>query len=71
MLLPKIDDWTVDEIKDALTKAPDVASVNAVAVKFQKEVLAMQRDPKFKTQAIQIKNLAAYRRKGLLEGWLK
>jgi len=65
------DDWIVDEIKSALYRAPDAASVNATAVHYKKDVLALERsdDPEKRVMAIQIKNLAAYRRLCIRKGW--
>lgn len=58
--LPKTDDWIVDEIKDALRAAPDIASVNATVRHFAKNVLAMERSrvELDRDMAAQIKNLA-------------
>lgn len=65
------DDWIVDEIKSALYRAPDIASVNATAVHYKADVLALEQshDPTNHVFAIQIKNLAAYRRLCIREGW--
>lgn len=65
--LPGIDDWTITEIKDALRQAPDLASVNATATRFAKEVRALEQsnDQDHRTMAIQIKNLATFRRRAI------
>ena len=65
------DDFIVDEIKDALRRAPDFASVNATAVHFKKDVLALaaSSNPENRVMAIQIKKLAEYRRLCLRRGW--
>jgi len=52
------------KIKDALRNSPTIADVNYTARHFAADVRDMERsgDPHLKTMAIQIKNLAAYRR---------
>lgn len=62
--LPKIDDWIVTEIKDALNAAPTIADVNDVVRHFAANVAALEQSetPEHRTMAIQIKNLAQYRR---------
>lgn len=69
MNLPKVDDWTVDEIKDALRDAPDIASVNATATHYAREVRVLEQssEQEHRTMAIQIKNLARYRRTAIAQ----
>lgn len=58
---------TVEEIKDAIRAAPNVPSINAAAKDFGPHVVILSQFSKAsKTMAIQIKNLAAYRRKELM-----
>ncbi|KQI67977.1 hypothetical protein AN189_12930 [Loktanella sp. 3ANDIMAR09] len=64
------DDWIVDDIKSALNRCNSVAEVNATARHFAKDVRDLELSPKEtdRTMAIQIRNLAAYRRKMISEG---
>jgi len=63
-----ISDATADEVKDALRACESIQSVNACAVQYAQSVVRMQKGSRVdKIMAIQIKNLAAYRRKMLRE----
>jgi len=61
------DDFIVDEIKDALRRCERVMDVNACARHYAVDVSRLQRakDPEKRVMAIQIKNLASYKRKML------
>lgn len=61
------DDFIVDEIKDALRRCARVMDVNACARHYALDVAKLQRakDPDKRVMAIQIKNLAKYKRKML------
>jgi hypothetical protein len=61
---------TVQQIKDAFLACPKVADVNATAVHYQRHVKVLEdHGDGARTMAIQIKNLASYRRKMIGEGW--
>lgn len=59
-----IDDRTVEEIKTALCRSETFAEVNNTAQHFARHVRELQnsKDRDQRTMAIQIKNLAGYRR---------
>jgi hypothetical protein len=61
---------TVQQIKDAIMSCGKVADVNATAVHYHSHVKALERhSPEARTMAIQIKNLASYRRQSIGETW--
>jgi hypothetical protein len=66
------DDSTVAEIKDALRQAATIQDVNHIARHYATQVRDLDRSRKQenKTMAIQIRNLAAYRRPAIREGWV-
>lgn len=66
-----IDDWTVSEIKDAISACERVADVNDTAIHYQKHIAELEKSPDqyHRTMAIQIKNLARYQRRKINEGW--
>ena len=59
------DDFIVDEIKGALQRCETIHQVNATAVQYKRDVMALANSQSRhnRTMAIQIKNLADYRRK--------
>lgn len=58
---------TAEQIKDALRSCTSVPSVNECAKQFAKDVARLTAGTQDdKTMAIQIKNLASYRRKMLM-----
>ena len=57
----------VEEIKEALRACTKVPEVNSCALHYAAEVAAMEADPEMRVMAIQIKNLAAWRRRQILE----
>ena len=71
VVLPKIDDFIVDEIKDALRAAPDNASVTATMDHFTPNIAALyrSRDAHHRVMHKHILNLASYRRDCIAKGW--
>lgn len=70
LVRPRLDDFTVPEIKGALRRSTTIQEVNATVRHFALHVVEMERKGgEWKVQAIQIKNLARYRRLCLGKGW--
>ena len=65
-----VDDWVVDEIKDALRRAPDLPSLNACATHYAAKIAVLKKSPirEHRTQAIIINNLIVSRRQFLFRG---
>lgn len=61
---------TVQHIKDELRACSKIGDVNAIAKHYGRHVALLEREGgEARTMAIQIKNLAAYRRSMIGESW--
>tara|TARA_R100000808_G_C2114495_1_gene127563 strand:- start:482 stop:679 length:198 start_codon:yes stop_codon:yes gene_type:complete len=59
----------VDAIKSAIEAAGTIEEIDALAKEHGAAVTAMAEDPDLRVMAIQIKNLAAWKRRRIKEGW--